>query len=89
MNQMTTKVDPTGASLVPALGESWGHACTNRVILYWSGASRQAYLAKSPSQRACTAAYAIAATGLVAAPAPPHPNPDATPPPLPHMHTSN
>jgi len=30
MNQVTTKVGEEGGTLVPALGESWGHACTNR-----------------------------------------------------------
>lgn len=32
VNQMTTKVVPGrgGDSLVPALGESWAHAATNR-----------------------------------------------------------
>ena len=35
MNQMTTKVSDVGSMLVPALGESWGHSCTNRIILYW------------------------------------------------------
>ena len=38
MNQLTTKFnksDGCRAQLVPALGESWGHACTNRIILSW------------------------------------------------------
>ncbi|XP_038942552.1 DNA repair protein RAD51 homolog 3 isoform X2 [Rattus norvegicus] len=34
-NQMTTKIDKNQASLVPALGESWGHAATIRLIFHW------------------------------------------------------
>lgn len=45
-------------------------------ILYWSGSERQAYLAKSPSQRASTAAFAIARTGVVSA-APDAPQPSS------------
>uniref|UniRef100_A0A667IP33 DNA repair protein RAD51 homolog 3 n=1 Tax=Lynx canadensis TaxID=61383 RepID=A0A667IP33_LYNCA len=34
-NQMTTKIDRNQALLVPALGESWGHAATIRLIFHW------------------------------------------------------
>ena len=55
MNQVTTKISATSASrLAPALGESWGHTCTNRVILYWKDGCRKAHLYKSPSQEATT-----------------------------------
>lgn len=41
INQMTTKLTAGGPSrLVPALGESWGHASTNRVILSWQNEVR-------------------------------------------------
>lgn len=26
--------------MVPALGESWGHACANRILLFWDGSQR-------------------------------------------------
>ena len=54
MNQMTTRVDKgqgaaTGAGgsggtarLVPALGESWAHAATHRLQLFWSVRSESA-----------------------------------------------
>jgi RAD51-like protein 2 len=35
--------------LAPALGESWSHACTNRVMLDWQGVDRVASMLKSPS----------------------------------------
>jgi RAD51-like protein 2 len=55
MNQVTTKIDNTGGStLVPALGQTWGHICTNRVILYWKDNKRFAHLSKSPSHEART-----------------------------------
>ncbi|XP_078228852.1 DNA repair protein RAD51 homolog 3 isoform X3 [Callithrix jacchus] len=34
-NQMTTKIDKNQALLIPALGESWGHAATIRLIFHW------------------------------------------------------
>ncbi|XP_048840345.1 DNA repair protein RAD51 homolog 3 isoform X2 [Brienomyrus brachyistius] len=39
-NQMTTKVGNGQSKLVPALGESWGHAATQRLILHWEGEQR-------------------------------------------------
>jgi hypothetical protein len=33
--QVTTRIEGNGTSkMVPALGEVWGHACTNRVFLH-------------------------------------------------------
>jgi RAD51-like protein 2 len=52
-NQMTTKIGDTRFSsmsrtmMVPALGESWGHACTHRLILLWRNERRSAWLCKS------------------------------------------
>jgi hypothetical protein len=34
---------------VPALGEAWSHAATNRVVLFWKDGERCAHLLKSPS----------------------------------------
>jgi RAD51-like protein 2 len=66
MNQVTTKVGAAGeaARLVPALGDSWAHAATSRVILYWQGASRRAFVYKSPSQPAAEAEYRVTAEGI-------------------------
>ena len=50
-NHMTTKVGEKTSRLVPALGESWGHACSTRIILQLEGEQRLAWLYKSPSQR--------------------------------------
>jgi len=49
-NQMTTMVGGDRASQqVPALGESWAHVPTQRVILYWQDQQRHAVLYKSAS----------------------------------------
>ncbi|KAL5016132.1 hypothetical protein ScPMuIL_005721 [Solemya velum] len=64
-NQMTTKVQQGESSrLIPALGESWGHASTIRVILYWEGKQRWAWLYKSPSQREAVVPYQITTGGI-------------------------
>ncbi|KAI8823357.1 RecA bacterial DNA recombination protein [Fimicolochytrium jonesii] len=70
MNQMTTKVGGemgTGegdAVLVPALGATWGHACTNRVILFWDQGVRRACLVKSPSLPERTVGFCITSEGV-------------------------
>ena len=60
---MTTKMtpdDPAGSShLVPALGESWGHASTIRVILYRENSIRHALLYKSPSRQEAVVQYQV------------------------------
>jgi hypothetical protein len=43
----------------PLTGESWGHACTNRIILFWQHNVRQAKLFKSPGLRELTVAYDV------------------------------
>lgn len=66
-NQMTTRVTMEAgkqSNLVPALGESWGHASTVRLILYWERSQRQALLYKSPSQREATVPYQITTGGI-------------------------
>ena len=70
-NQMTTKVGGTGGSrpsgesqLIPALGESWGHACTLRMILYWDKQQRWALLYKSPSRMEAIVPYQITTAGV-------------------------
>ncbi|XP_063058634.1 DNA repair protein RAD51 homolog 3 [Engraulis encrasicolus] len=63
-NQMTTKVWSGQSKLVPALGESWGHAATQRLILHWEGTQRLASIYKSPSQMEATVAYCITEAGF-------------------------
>ncbi|GIY83830.1 DNA repair protein RAD51 homolog 3 [Caerostris darwini] len=64
-NQMTTKIHEDGSStLIPALGESWGHACTIRCILSWNEEKRQAHLLKSPSMAEAKANYTITKDGI-------------------------
>ncbi|XP_075912755.1 DNA repair protein RAD51 homolog 3 isoform X2 [Petromyzon marinus] len=59
-NQMTTRVSGERESvLVPALGESWGHAATHRLVLRWEGRTRVATVYKSPSHREDSACFAI------------------------------
>ncbi|XP_043859927.1 DNA repair protein RAD51 homolog 3 isoform X2 [Dromiciops gliroides] len=69
-NQMTTKIDKNQSSLVPALGESWGHAATIRLILHWDKKQRLATLHKSPSQKEATVLFDITAQGFRDVPSP-------------------
>nr|XP_019591973.1 PREDICTED: DNA repair protein RAD51 homolog 3 isoform X1 [Rhinolophus sinicus] len=63
-NQMTTKIDKNQALLVPALGESWGHAATIRLIFHWDQKQRLATLYKSPSQKESTVLFQITPQGF-------------------------
>ncbi|XP_004397703.1 PREDICTED: DNA repair protein RAD51 homolog 3 isoform X2 [Odobenus rosmarus divergens] len=63
-NQMTTKIDRNRALLVPALGESWGHAATIRLIFHWDQKQRLATLYKSPSQKESTVPFQITPQGF-------------------------
>ncbi|XP_025851816.1 DNA repair protein RAD51 homolog 3 isoform X4 [Vulpes vulpes] len=63
-NQMTTKIDRNQALLVPALGESWGHAATIRLIFHWDQKQRLATLYKSPSQKESTVLFEITPQGF-------------------------
>uniref|UniRef100_A0A673MH15 DNA repair protein RAD51 homolog 3 n=1 Tax=Sinocyclocheilus rhinocerous TaxID=307959 RepID=A0A673MH15_9TELE len=74
-NQMTTRVSNGQSKLVPALGESWGHAATQRLILHWEGLRRLASLYKSPSQMEATIQYQITVQGFRDAPDEPRPTP--------------
>ena len=76
MNQVTTNLSGPGGSgggtgsdaaarLVPALGDSWAHAATSRVILYWAeGQGRRAFIYKSPTQPAAEAEYQVTKEGV-------------------------
>ncbi|XP_023615394.1 DNA repair protein RAD51 homolog 3 isoform X5 [Myotis lucifugus] len=64
-NQMTTKIDKNQSMLIPALGESWGHAATIRLIFHWDQKqSRLATLYKSPSQKESTVPFQITTQGF-------------------------
>jgi RAD51-like protein 2 len=65
INQVTTKFKaPEEAYLTPALGESWAHAVTHRVMLYSEGGGRLAHLYKSSSQPRRTAPFRITSRGV-------------------------
>ena len=52
------------ASLAPALGESWSHSCTSRVLLFWKGTERWARIIKSPSRKQAACRYTITRDGI-------------------------
>ncbi|KAL1223595.1 putative DNA repair protein RAD51 [Cardamine amara subsp. amara] len=64
LNQVTTKYTQGTFQLALALGDSWSHSCTNRVILYWNGDERYAYIDKSPSLPSASASYTVTSRGL-------------------------
>ncbi|KAG4094938.1 RAD51-like protein c-like protein [Neocallimastix lanati (nom. inval.)] len=74
MNQMTMKFQKVNegslikeeSMLVPALGESWGHASTNRFILSTTDNQnvRKIFLQKSPNNKQATAYYQITNDGV-------------------------
>ncbi|NWJ07497.1 RA51C protein, partial [Crypturellus undulatus] len=63
-NQMTTRIGQSQSTLVPALGESWGHAATVRLIFHWDNNQRLATLYKSPSQKESTIPYHVTPHGF-------------------------
>ncbi|XP_035016206.1 DNA repair protein RAD51 homolog 3 [Hippoglossus stenolepis] len=63
-NQMTTRVRGSQSQLVPALGDSWGHASNIRLLLQWSGSQRLATVVKSPSHADATVQYQITSDGF-------------------------
>jgi RAD51-like protein 2 len=68
LNQMTTKVDNNVSRLVPALGESWAHAVTTRLMLSQddptSSSRRVCTLVKSPCMPSGTAYYQVMESGI-------------------------
>ncbi|XP_010692220.2 DNA repair protein RAD51 homolog 3 isoform X2 [Beta vulgaris subsp. vulgaris] len=64
LNQAATKYTEGSCQLTLALGDSWSHASTNRIILYWKGDERCAYVDKSPSLPSASAPYSITAKGI-------------------------
>ncbi|KAH6779764.1 RAS associated with diabetes protein 51C [Perilla frutescens var. hirtella] len=65
LNQVTTKYLEGSFQLTLALGDSWAHAATNRIILYWNGNERYAYIDKSPSLPSASAPYAVTSRGIM------------------------
>ncbi|PON34628.1 DNA recombination and repair protein [Parasponia andersonii] len=63
-NQVTTKYTEGSFQLALALGDSWSHSCTNRVILFWNGDERYAYIDKSPSLRSASAPFSVTGKGI-------------------------
>lgn len=68
INQMTTKFGSSGTEcrLVPALGESWAHATTTRLVLNSSSQShhRTCNLVKSPHKPCGIATYKVLECGI-------------------------
>ncbi|XP_057726145.1 DNA repair protein RAD51 homolog 3 isoform X1 [Arachis stenosperma] len=64
LNQVTTKYIEGSYQLTLALGDSWSHSCTNRIILFWNGDERHAYIDKSPSLKSASAAYSVTTRGI-------------------------
>ncbi|KAL5728100.1 DNA repair protein rad51c [Ranunculus cassubicifolius] len=64
LNQVTTKFTDGSFQLTLALGDSWSHSCTNRIILYWNGSERYAHIDKSPSLRSASASYSVTSKGI-------------------------
>ncbi|XP_075051171.1 DNA repair protein RAD51 homolog 3 isoform X2 [Mixophyes fleayi] len=63
-NQMTTRIGPSESVLVPALGESWGHTPTNRIILNWESMQRFATVFKSPNHKETKVQFKITDQGF-------------------------
>ena len=60
-NQMTTRVlqGRRGSQVVPCLGESWGHACTTRLLLEEHPGARTATVIKASSCAPATVPFTI------------------------------
>jgi len=73
-NQVTTRLGSSNphsssssslsAALAPALGESWAHSCTNRLMLDYQGSDRVARLLKSPHMKSQQLPYDITMHGI-------------------------
>ena len=66
VNQVTVKPDANGGGsrLMPALGESYAHACATRITLSWEDDTRVAYLYKSPRLPQGRARYTVTQGGM-------------------------
>lgn len=59
------------APLPAPTGDSWAHAATSRVILFWSGDQRYAHLHKCPSMPSATVPFYVTSEGIRGRPEPP------------------
>lgn len=89
-NQVSTRFESSlQSALTPALGESWAHSCTNRIMLDHEADGRVARLIKSPTMRAAQVPYVIGEKGIASVTQhqqqPTHP-PTQSPPPHPSTH---
>lgn len=85
INQMTTKIVSQKTHLVPALGESWAHAVTTRLLLSrQQQSSFSCKIVKSPHRPSGTAHFQVLRQGIrgLAPKTPPQPNPT-----IPHATT--
>eukprot|EP01100_Stratorugosa_tubuloviscum_P010580 TRINITY_DN4550_c0_g1_i1.p1 TRINITY_DN4550_c0_g1~~TRINITY_DN4550_c0_g1_i1.p1 ORF type:complete len:237 (-),score=85.60 TRINITY_DN4550_c0_g1_i1:37-747(-) len=65
INQVTTQITTQNvATIIPALGESWKHYCTNRAILFWKNGKRCVKLVKSPHQKSSEEYFSISTAGI-------------------------
>ena len=65
MNQITTKFGANNtAELVPALGETYAHSSTNRIMLYEKNGNRYAKILKSPNSKKEECCYAVTGKGM-------------------------
>ena len=62
--QMFKLFDWTLIHVMHHAGDSWSHSCTNRVILYWNGNERHAYIDKSPSLKSASAPFSVTSKGI-------------------------
>ncbi|XP_018012242.1 DNA repair protein RAD51 homolog 3 [Hyalella azteca] len=64
VSESVTTRRETNATLTPALGESWGHCATIRLLLRWQHGRRNATLLKSPHKATASCSYAVTAAGI-------------------------
>ncbi|RDD45047.1 DNA repair protein RAD51-like protein 3 [Trichoplax sp. H2] len=65
-NHITMRFNSNSDSsqLLPALGETWGHTCANRTILFMENGVRYARLYKSPQKQNATVSFQIKTSGI-------------------------
>ena len=83
INQVTTKIYGKGQKgvLMPALGETWAHCPTTRVMMTWEMDQRVAKLTKSPTRMTGSAQYRVTKDGIRGLPSISDPSTRAAPAP--------
>ncbi|XP_020596906.1 DNA repair protein RAD51 homolog 3 isoform X3 [Phalaenopsis equestris] len=64
LNHVTAKHTEGQFQLTLALGDTWSHSCTNRIILYWDGDERHARIEKSPYLPSASAPFSVTNKGI-------------------------